>query len=901
VRRAIAVFLLAVGLFALAALGGFYAAARLAPDRLRAEAETRLSALLRAPVRLAGVRVSLTEDLPWLHLEATGLRADPLPGGSSLAIERLGARIDPFLLILGRLELRGLELRGVDATMPKPQRDPKAASPQDPATRAVAALTAAAEQLRAKPCPIPPLDAERLSLSLTSARAPRRVLELDRVSFRCARIRGVGAWDVAGRVPLPDGAGAPFSGELAASENEVEASVSAASTPISQLMAALGQPPGLAGELSGELHWRAAPGEAHELHVEVAGREVVGRAGSVDAARAVRLDLAAPRLVLSLRASERALETSRFELSDGSLSASGGLRVGLPLGDASGLRADLALADVDRADLARVARQLPQRLRTNFDRALERSVRGRVPKLTLALNSDVKRLRAMLAGDFFAHASDVKLSLSVEDAELRVGKADRLRDVTATLELAGDTLELHALEARFRERRLPRLSARVVGIQHLESLDDLRCERPPAAPRLDGIDDLRAWVESRRKPPYTPSWTKLALDVDYVSHATLFCTLEDVVALVERDAANYAITIERGRWAGFGVSGRAQYLRSVGKDGLPVRDGGSVSLDLALGKREPSGAPRATDATWAEGRFDLAVQTMGRFLTRRYDGSFRATGSEVLLYDSRIELEPSGVLEGNISMQLGAHGPLPFRAEAQSRGLDLLDLWKTSQLEKPVMSGTLVGGATLRGNLHHGQHPLLDVSGYGSLHARDGEIYRSVPFLLALAMSDEKINPFGKRDRFPYRAIDLEGPAENGWLFSRTLTLEGPSERMAASGKTHLSDPYELESVIGMYPIPTLDSIVAAIPIVNVLLLGDDRALAGFYFAVTGDWTKPSVAALPIKSIASGPASLVLEGVPNFVLGGLRALGSVLTPPAAPAKKPAEPPLATAPEGVPPS
>ena len=117
-RRAIVVFLLAVCVFGAAALGGFYAASRLAPERLRAEAEARLSTLLKASVRLATARVSLTEDLPWLHLEARGLRADPLPGGASVSIEQISARVDPFLLMIGRLELRALKIAGIELAMP---------------------------------------------------------------------------------------------------------------------------------------------------------------------------------------------------------------------------------------------------------------------------------------------------------------------------------------------------------------------------------------------------------------------------------------------------------------------------------------------------------------------------------------------------------------------------------------------------------------------------------------------------------------------------------------------------------------------------------------------------------------------------------------------------------------
>jgi hypothetical protein len=315
---------------------------------------------------------------------------------------------------------------------------------------------------------------------------------------------------------------------------------------------------------------------------------------------------------------------------------------------------------------------------------------------------------------------------------------------------------------------------------------------------------------------------------------------------------------------------------------------------VTLGEPRPAAAPAADSEVWAEGRFAYDVSSLGRFLTKSYEGAFRARGAVAELTNTHLRLAPSGELDGDVTLDLGGDGPVPFSVAAQARGLDLLTVWQTSQAPKTLMSGTLVGAAVLAGHLQLGESPLSDVSGYASLHARKGEIFRDVPFLLALAMTDEKINPFGKLDRFPYKAIDLEGPIENGWMTSRTLTLEGKSERMAASGKTHLADPYELEAAIGMYPIPTIDAIVGAIPIVNVLLLGEDRALAGFYFTVTGEWTKPEVQPLLAKSVASGPASLVLEGVPNFVFGSLKAIGEILVPPEV-EKEEEAPPAATAP------
>jgi hypothetical protein len=893
------VFLLGVCVFGAAALGGFYAASRMAPERLRAEAETRLSALLKAPVRLGQVRVNLTDDLPWLQLEARDLRADLLPGGAALSVETISGRIDPILLVLGRLELRGLRLSGIELSLPEPRgaaERPGGREASDAASRAVAALTSAGEHLRAKPCPIPPIDGERLVLVLTSAAAPpRRVLEVDTVSFRCGMLTSEGAWEASGRALLADDAVAPFALTLAVADDEIVAKLGVESAPLGPLLEALRQPRELEGNLRAELSWRSRPNAPHALRIALAGRDVRGELGATrEPERALRLDLREPQLALSLEASASELRTSEFALSDGEIALDASFALGLPLSDASKLHAEVHTGGIGRDELARIAAQLPKGARLGAEQALDRIVTGAIRKLDLRVKSTLGGVRQIAAGGVLARTADLALELELENAELRIGEADRLGDVSGTLKFSGDVLEVHATGAQFRERRLPRLALTLRGVTHVHSLDAILCDRPAPVPRIAAIDDVRAWIESRRRPPYTPNWRALNLDVDRLSHPLLFCTLEDVVADIVRLDNGYDYAIESGSWAGFAIEGKATWLRARGEDGQPLRDGGSVAVDLTLGEPRPAAAPAAVPEVWAEGRFAYDVSSLGRFLTRGYDGSFRARGAVAELTQTRLHLAPSGELEGNVTVDMGGDGPVPFSVEAQARALDLLTVWQISQAPKTLMSGTLSGAVVVAGHLRLGESPLADVSGYASLHARKGEIFRDVPFLLALAMSDEKINPFGKRDRFPYMSIDLEGPIDNGWITSRTLTLEGKSERMAASGKTHLADPYELEAAIGMYPIPTIDDIVGAIPIVNVLLLGEDHALAGFYFTVTGEWTKPNVEPLLAKSVASGPASFVLEGVPNFVFGSLKAIGEVLAPPVE-EEKPEAPPAATAP------
>jgi len=887
--------------FGAAALGGFYAASQMAPERLRAEAETRLSALLKAPVRLGEVRVNLTEDLPWLQLEARDLRADPLPGGAALAVESVSGRIDPILLVLGRLELRGLRLSGIELSLPEPRDVAKASGAKatgDAASRAVAALTSAGERLRSKPCPIPPIDGDRLVLALTSAAAPPRpVLAVDAVSFRCGMLTNDGVWEASGRALLADRAVAPFALALAVSKDETVARLTVESAPLGPLLEALRQPREVEGNVRAELSWRSRPHAPHGLRVVLSGRDVRGELGAAhDPERAVRLDLREPKLTLALEASATELRTHELTLSDGKIALDASLALGLPLSDSSKLQAEAHAGDIGRDELARIAALLPKGARLSAERGLERIVSGAIRKLDLRVKSTLGGVREIAAGGVLARTADLALELGLENAVLRVGESDRLGDVSGTLKFSGDVLEVHAAGAQYRDRRLPRLALTLRGITRVHSLDSIRCDRPAPVPRIGAIDDVRAWIESRRRPPYTPNWSALNLDIDRLSHPILFCTLEHAVAEVLRLDNGYEYAIESGSWAGFSIEGKATWLRARGEDGQPLRDGGSVAVDVTLGEPRPAAPPAKDPEVWAEGRFAYDVSSLGRFLTRGYDGSFHARGAMAELTQTRLHLAPSGELDGNVTVDMGGDGPVPFSVEAQARALDLETVWQISQAPKTLMSGTLSGAVVVAGHLQLGESPLADVSGYASLHARKGEIFRDVPFLLALAMSDEKINPFGKRDRFPYKAIDLEGPIDNGWMTSRTLTLEGKSERMAASGKTHLADPYELEAAIGIYPIPTIDDIVAAIPIVNVLLLGEDRALAGFYFTVTGEWTKPVVVPLLAKSVASGPASLVLEGVPNFVFGSLKAIAEVLAPPAPEKKEDVQaPPAATAP------
>jgi hypothetical protein len=89
--------------------------------------------------------------------------------------------------------------------------------------------------------------------------------------------------------------------------------------------------------------------------------------------------------------------------------------------------------------------------------------------------------------------------------------------------------------------------------------------------------------------------------------------------------------------------------------------------------------------------------------------------------------------------------------------------------------------------------------------------------------------------------------------------------------------PHLVEAVIGIFYFRALDRVIGVFPLLNRMLLGPDDNLVSTYFAVSGPWADPSASIIPSKSIASGPGSFVLEGLPAFVRGGISTLERIFT------------------------
>jgi hypothetical protein len=81
---------------------------------------------------------------------------------------------------------------------------------------------------------------------------------------------------------------------------------------------------------------------------------------------------------------------------------------------------------------------------------------------------------------------------------------------------------------------------------------------------------------------------------------------------------------------------------------------------------------------------------------------------------------------------------------------------------------------------------------------------------------------------------------------------------------------------VALFFFRNLDSLISKVPLLNRVLLGEDKNLINAYFALSGPFGGPEARLIPVKTLSSGPASFMLEGFPAFVRGGLSRLRSVL-------------------------
>jgi hypothetical protein len=871
VRRGLTIVLVLAFVFAAAALVGFWVAARMAPERLRLVAEQQLGRALKGQVQLASLEVARAREFPWLWLEAHGARA-VLKDDITLIAGRVRARLDPLSLVLGRLGIADLRIDDVIVLFPpRPDEHPE----RSRVAKVMRPIEVVGEFLRKHPCGIPDLEVRGLT-----ALVPRRgkldvLLEAGDGSLACAGLRRDRARaNLSARIRRGE-ATFPAQFALQMSHERAGLALRLDGAPLAPLLGTIGIEVPLAGELRGDAKLEAPGTGPHTLSVSLSGKQVRGPLPGREGAW-FQLDLPAPRLSGTLAVAAGSMTLRDLELSDGAIRLAAEGDLALPPTDRAAARLDVEFGTLAIGEVPRLLAQLPADPREAFQRALARVEAGRLTRVRVEARGEFRELREGVRRSPLEAPGALRIEAALDGATLRLGETDRASDVSARLDFAGDRLGVRVTGGTYKERPLPQLDAELTGISNLRSFEEIACREPQPQPALAGLPRLQEWLgEERgdRDEPRALEWQRLALALDWVSHPALLCSLEQVEAALEPSADGMRFELSRGVWAGLPVEVQGSWQR-VAED---PRSRGAVKLAARLGPPFEAMSLDPPASPWLSGRFRFEASRMGRWHVAGAEGRVAANGAALELPDTVLRLA-GGQLEGRLGLDLGSADDLPFFAQAQFAGVDLLAIWKAADLEHGTLAGTLHGAGAIAGQLRPGLNPLGDATGLLAMHARAGTVNEKIPVMLAIALASDQFNPFGARDELPYDAIDAVARVKNGKLVFDSVQLHAPTLRMGATGKGGVVEPYALEGVVGLFFFPGLDSLIDRVPIFNRVILGKNNNLVGAYFSLTGRWDAPEASLIPIQSIATGPAGFLTEGLPGFVMGGIKRIQSVLLP-----------------------
>ena len=106
-------------------------------------------------------------------------------------------------------------------------------------------------------------------------------------------------------------------------------------------------------------------------------------------------------------------------------------------------------------------------------------------------------------------------------------------------------------------------------------------------------------------------------------------------------------------------------------------------------------------------------------------------------------------------------------------------------------------------------------------------------------------------DGMPYNEIKATFSIKDGVAATDDMLIRSNAINMSIVGSSDVLKE-ELNFIIGVQPLQTVDKIVNRIPVVGWLLTGKGGALVTTYFEAKGKWSDPQVKAIPVQSISKG-------------------------------------------------
>jgi len=908
VRKTQVRVLLSLVLVVVAAAAGLYTSAGLAPERLRSEIERLLQRATGSPVSMGSLR--LVVGFP-IHLDATHLRL----WGGGLTIDRAIARIDAFSLLTGRPRLSRLTLNGAHLRIQRAWRDDEPAWSPQPFAR----LAERAGDERPEPflAPLQGIEATVRFLLSRPLIADTLQVQNSRVSYvhdfsdgggaietlwfagihgvlRHSRLRGYASLFTAARLLAVDGPRGSVEWEGTRNrEGAMRISMAATELELGTLVPYLnkGRRDGqLSGRLSGVADYATAtPGEGR-LSLDLVVRDFASTVAS-DAeggARSVAVDAFSSRMEVALDAGYLELSNARIwgpELGFGLEAV-----VERPLRPESNAGLAVSLEDIDLTQLSALLGWLPSPIRERAQEIASSVLSGRIAAVEIRGGASLQQWRDALARRADRLPRGLRVLADVEDVGIAVGAVDRLENMNARVTWRDDRLVVEDATGTLNGAPLPRLDLSFGGIGRLFASEQRRRVEPTGAVPLTGLTPLWTVLSEGRNETargLPPVW----VEFDHLDHPALFWPLEAVHTRFDATKHGAHVVVSRGTWAGIPLHGaidltfrperRAAVWLEAGGEGMERPSGEAAApTDLEGPAASDSDTTRRAGGTWAAGRFEVSATGDDSWLQRSAHGRFHAVLGGVHFEDVKAELNPRGELRGSGTLDLDRNDEVPYEVRFVLDGGDVSALIARGGFGDAVATGLLDLRGALSGSLRPERRTVAGISGLLRLEASDGTIQRSVPPILAVALASETFSGFSSRDQLRYHRCATTLSLAEGRVSTESFDLEGPDVRLFASGELDLvHPPFEIDAEVVLFLFRQIDRALGKIPLLNVLLLGDNNNLVAAYYELVGPWEEPKAVAKPLRTLEEGPGTVLIEQIPKIVKRGMEALGGLLIGP----------------------
>jgi len=927
VHRAIAGIAAGLALLLATAALGFGVATRLWPERLRSEAEERLSRAAGTPVSIGSLRVSFGLGI---EIEAFDVRVWPSPTGARLQVPRVSARPRILPLMIGRLRLRRLVLDGARLHVERTRSGsweppPLAALARDDDRRErphpdellgpLIALEVAARSLLEQPRLADTLAIRNGGVAFRDAQTDvahaagptetpvalvaqglhgqlrhRRLygdthLDLRARIFDATGVRGSIEWD--------GQRGRDGSIRLAVAASSLQLPI------VAPYVRALHPGARLDGSVSGTVAYATpTPGEGR-FELDLVVRDFRTQVPPPERGAFGPIEVPHARATGALEITPRGvrLESAQIDGVDLHLEAEG--VVERPLQSSSLAHLSLEFRNVALEEARDYLGWFPDEEREDLAARLEPVQGGRLLTLTSRGAATLAGWRELFAGRTLTLPLGFAGEAEVADVRVRVGEANRLEELSGRFVWSGDRVDIRDARADLNGRPLPKLDLTLEGVSNLFAAP---AEFEPVAIETEPLRGLRPlWAVLRRdagsadRPEGTPAPmpTTVHLEIDVLAHPVFLWPIDDLSALiVTRDRGLHIVT-NQANWRGVPIQGDADWIFEP-EETLSVRlaaaprpvDADAAAADPAnrdaqpqAGPRGTNGEPKAVEGLWARGRFSIGAMVGPRWRQTRAVGRFTGVGRSVEIADVQIDLVPSGRLVGSARLDLTHPDAVPGRLGFSVADGDVATLSAALGLASGWASGQVELSGAFEGSLRPELSPFAEVSGEISLRATDGVLRQKLSPMVAIVLASGPLNPFAGRDKIRYSRIETLLEFSDGRMRTRSFSLDGPDVRVLVEGEVDLAHPlHAVDADVALFLFRQLDLALGKIPLLGVLLLGTDAGMLAAHYRLSGPWAAPEAKLIPLRSIVTGPGGIVLEtgskllGVPQLMLKGIEEL-----------------------------